>query len=139
MTRDEAKDFLPIIEAFSKGKVIEYRLKGVNNDWEEIEDLFCPYEYRIKPKPKPKYRPYRNLKECFHDMKNHEPFGYVREKQKGDLELVIGTLDDEHEYLKLSVSSIRQLKTVFERYTYFDGSPFGVKLGNNYGLDRYRA
>ena len=131
MTRDEAKDFLPIIEAFSKGKIIEYRPKGFNDDWMEVKEIpglsFCSYEYRIKPKPT--YRPYRNLKECFHNMKNHEPFGYVREKQKGDLELIIGTLDDEHEYLKLSVTNIRQLKTVFERYTYFDGSPFGVKLG----------
>ena len=132
MTRDEAKDFLPIIEAFSKGEIIEYRLKGVNNDWEEIEEEYCRYEYRIKPKPrlkpKPKYRPYRNLKECLHDMKNHEPFGYVREKQKGDLGLVIGTSEGEHEYLKLSVTNIRQLKTVCDCYTYFDGSPFGVKL-----------
>ena len=131
MTRNEAKEFLPIIEAFSKGKIIEYRPKGFNDDWVEVKEIpglsFCSYEYRIKPKPT--YRPYRNLKECFHDMKNHEPFGYVREKQKGDLELIIGTLDDEHEYLKLSVTNIRQLKTVFERYTYFDGSPFGVKLG----------
>ena len=130
MTRDEAKDFLPIIEAFSKGKTIEYRPKGFNDDWMEVKEIpglsFCSYEYRIKPKPT--YRPYRNLKECFHNMKNHEPFGYVREKQKGDLELIIGTLDDEHEYLKLSVTNIRQLKTVFERYTYFDGSPFGAKL-----------
>ena len=130
MTRNEAKEFLPIIEAFSKGKIIEYRPKGFNDDWVEVKEIpglsFCSYEYRIKPKPK--YRPYRNLKECFHDMKNHEPFGYVREKQKGDLELIIGTLDDEHEYLKLSVTNIRQLKTVFECYTYFDGSPFGVKL-----------
>ena len=131
MTRDEAKEFLPIIEAFSKGEIIECRPKGFNDDWVEVKEIpglsFCSYEYRIKPKPK--YRPYRNLKECFHNMKNHEPFGYVREKQKGDLELIIGTLDDEHEYLKLSVTNIRQLKTVFERYTYFDGSPFGVKLG----------
>ena len=129
MTKNEAKEFIPIIEAFSKGKIIEYRPKGFNDDWVEIKELSCSYEFRIKPKPKPKYRPYRNLKECFHDMKNHVPFGYVREKQKGDLELIIGTLDDEHEYLKLSVSSTIQLKAVFERYTYFDGSPFGVKLG----------
>ena len=128
MTRDEAKDFLPIIEAFSKGDIIEYRLKGVNNDWEEIEELPCSYEYRIKPKPKSKYRPYRNLKECLHDMKNHEPFGYIREKQKGDSGLIIGTSEGEHEYLKLSVTSIRQLKTVCERYTYFDGRPFGIRL-----------
>lgn len=73
-----------------------------------------------------KYRPYYNLQECFKDMKNHEPFGYLRQKQKGDLELVIGTLDDGYEYLKLG-SVLCKLKTAFERYTYFDGQPFGVK------------
>lgn len=134
MTKEDAKQLLPIIQAFAEGEVIECRTKpctisaGVPNEWTKIKEIgfWNNTEYRIKPKPK--YIPYRNLKECFRDMKNHEPFGYIRQKQKGDLELIIGTLDDEYEYLKLSMSSTTKLKTVFERYTYFDGSPFGIKV-----------
>ena len=131
MTREEAAKLLPIIKAFCEGKTIQYRM---GYDWFDIPNTDSlvlenldrsPSSYRIKPTPT--YRPYHNLKECFRDMKNHEPFGYIRQKQKGDLELIVGTLYDEHEYLKLSVSCISQLDTVFERYTYFDGSPFGVK------------
>jgi len=120
-----------IISAFARGMTIQYKtLTGVWCDLTEAEGLPMgtleeePDNFRIKPKTT--YRPYRNLKECFHDLKNHEPLGYVRHKQTGDLELIIGALDDEHEYLKLSMSHISQLNTVFERYTYFDGSPFGV-------------
>lgn len=130
MTREETKAIMPIIQAYAEGKVIQYS-PNMGNTWYDVaEDVnhdfnINIYEYRIKPEPT--YRPYHNLKECFRDMKNHEPFGYIRQKQKGDLELVVGTLYDEHEYLKLSVSCISQLNTVFERYTYFDGTPFGVK------------
>ena len=127
MTREEAKQLLPIIQAYAEGKQIQQ----LSNKWRDNNELSIncllnnPELYRIKPKPK--YRPYYNLKECFCDMKNHEPFGYIRQKQKGNLELIIGTLDDEYEYLKLSMWNTTKLKTVFERYTYFDGSPFGVK------------
>lgn len=133
MDRNQSKKLLPIIQAYAEGKTIQSRcIKGDTSLWYDDEDpsFDDDFEYRIKPEQK--YRPYRNLKECFHDMKNHDPFGYIRKKQKGDLELITGTLDDEHEYLKLSVSVMSTLKTVFERYTYFDDSPFGIKKGNDY-------
>lgn len=125
MTHNEVKQLLPILQVFAEGKTLQYKFGERWIDTEEFYMFNKIEDYRIKPEPT--YRPYHNLKECFRDMKNHEPFGYIRQKQKGDLELVVGTLYDEHEYLKLSVSCISQLDTVFERYTYFDGSPFGIK------------
>lgn len=131
MTREDAKQLLPIIQAFSEGRSIEFSsITDVSKAWREVADfpigMIKNLKFRIKPEQK--YRPFKDTEECFRDMKNHEPFGYIRQKQKGDLELIIGTLDDEYEYLKLSMSSTTKLKTVFERYTYFDGSPFGIKV-----------
>ena len=65
MTREEAKEFSPILAAFAEGKVIECRtkpssLKGSDtpNGWTEMKDFefWNNTEYRIKPAPK--YRPF---------------------------------------------------------------------------------
>lgn len=130
MTREETKQLITVMQAYVDGKQIQYT-DVETEDWTDTESPEWKPEYDYRVKPKPTYRPYRNLKECFRDMKNHEPFGYIRQKQKGDLEFIIGTLTDGGEYLKLSVSHISRLNTVFERYTYFDGSPFGIKIERN--------
>jgi len=54
MTREQAKQLLPIIQAFAEGKTIEYR-KDPSDDWGSLtsynfnDPLGC---YRIKPEPK---------------------------------------------------------------------------------------
>jgi len=63
MNRDEAKQLLPIIKAFSEGKEIERRSFG-EKQWKEANYIVhtdCN-EYRIKPSPK--YRPFANAEEC---------------------------------------------------------------------------
>lgn len=63
MTREEAKQLLPIIKAFSEGKVIQSKYKDVENDGivpftdegENINFDFDMFNYRIKPEPT--YRP----------------------------------------------------------------------------------
>lgn len=62
MTREKAKELLPIINAFIEGKTIEFRNKKFNNDvWYANTDnpnlgFEDSYEYRIKPEPT--YRPW---------------------------------------------------------------------------------
>ena len=61
MTREEAKELLPIIQAFAEGKTIEI---GDNRGWRDLiidsPKFDCePSCYRIKPEPK-----YRPFKEC---------------------------------------------------------------------------
>lgn len=59
MTREEAKELLPIIKAFSEGKTIEYRSNRMVENWKEAKVIpelsFNSFEYRIKPYPT--YRP----------------------------------------------------------------------------------
>lgn len=54
MTREELKDILPIVQAFVKGKKIEFRNNiGFVENWKEVEEIpglaINCYEYRIKP------------------------------------------------------------------------------------------
>ena len=49
MTKDKAKELLPIITAFAEGKTIE--VKNSKNEWNEIEDPHFdvnPKAYRTK-------------------------------------------------------------------------------------------
>jgi len=55
MTREEAKELLPIIEAYANGKAIEVKACGENDMWRAINNVFfegAPSDYRIKPEPK---------------------------------------------------------------------------------------
>lgn len=60
MTRDEAKKFLPLIQAFAEGKTIQVKTlngwKDTNPSW----DITCTY-YRIKPETIKVYL----VKHCF--------------------------------------------------------------------------
>ncbi len=127
MNRNQAKELLPIIKAFSEGKVIESRcVKGDKSLWYDDEEpsFDDDFEYRIKPEPK--YRPFANAKECWEEMKKHQPFGWVKLKDtesgyymlKGIAsQVVIGFNETPFSY-----------KKVFEDYTFANGTPFGVKI-----------
>ena len=54
MNRKEAKELMPIIQAFAEGKAIESRcIKGDKSLWYDDEDpsFDDDLEYRIKPEP----------------------------------------------------------------------------------------
>lgn len=76
MTREEAKDMLPIIQALAEGKHIQ--LKDKTGNWMDIDfinvELCNPNVYRIKSEPK--YRPFKDADECWQEMLKHQPFGW---------------------------------------------------------------
>lgn len=76
MTREEAKQMLPIIQAYAEGKEIQFKLedKWINTKNPDLE--FGVGTYRIKPEPK--YRPFKNAEECWNEMLKHQPFGWVK-------------------------------------------------------------
>ena len=63
MTREEAKELLPIIQAWTEGETIEYL--DNNGRWVEGDNLsFCSGLERYRIKPEPKYRPFKTREEC---------------------------------------------------------------------------
>lgn len=79
MTRKEAKQLLPIIQAFAEGKTIEVRVG--NDSWVKTDEVYGgrnnDYDYRIKPEPK--YRPFKDAEECWQEMQEHQPFGGLKQ------------------------------------------------------------
>lgn len=116
MTRENAKKLLPIIQAWADGKTIQ--LKDVDLDWKDITkcDVYFdrhPSEYRIKSEPK--YRPFKNMEECWEEMQKHQPFGWIK-------------MTNSNEFLNLiSLGLNTEFEPYFIAYTFADGSPFGIK------------
>lgn len=124
MNRKEAAELLPIIKAFSEGKVIQVEQKNgwVDADWANVSfDDYPSYKYRVKPKPK--YRPFKDKEECWKEMQKHQPFGWV--KSQGQLRLIVRLVDgifqlDNYD-TPLSFNDGKRL------ITFTDGTPFGIK------------
>ena len=127
MTREEAKQLLPIIQAFAEGRDIEYRSKGFNENWKKVTQIpelsFKSFEYRIKPEPK--YRPFANAEECWKEMQKHQPLGWVKDKKDGHYVLITG-VDDDTCGMSLNGNAAWSLSGIMDLFTFSDGTPFGI-------------
>ena len=89
-----------------------------------------PFFYRIKPEPR--YRPFKTQEECWNEMQNHQPFGWLKSKKDGRFRC-IGEVSwsDEFETVHIALSTSESLSrssdSVFDEYTFADGTPFGIK------------
>ena len=125
MNRKEAKELMPIIQAFAEGKAIESRcIKGDKSLWYDDEDpsFDDDLEYRIKPEPT--YRPFKDAEECWQEMQKHQPFGWVKSTLFKDFALVkrVTTL-----YVEIN-REIIDYKDALDKFTFEDGTNFGVKM-----------
>lgn len=125
MDRNQAKELLPIIKAFSEGKCVETK---TGSGWISIENMSFagnPDSYRIKPEPK--YRPFKDAEECWKEMLRHEPFGWIKGKEGWQHSLITSIVADEED---VSINGINGfvLDEIMEHYTFSDGTPFGVKV-----------
>lgn len=135
MNRKEAKEFYPILQAFAEGRIIECRTKPSTlskswqdmNDWTELEDItyWNNIEYRIKSEPK--YRPFKDAKECWKEMQKHQPIGWVKRKGNEHYSLITD-VDDIKYGISLNERSGFDMNYVWVNYTFVDGTPFGVKV-----------
>lgn len=122
MNRTEIKDLLPILQAFAEGKTIEMSsLNGwVSQNGLRMELLKSnPRVFRIKPEPK--YRPYKDAEECWKEMQKHQPFGWVKHKNKG-IRLCIVGLNQKRAFTQVG----HNYNEGFDEFTFADGTPFGI-------------
>ena len=127
MTREEAKQLLPIIQAFAEGKAIESRcIKGYKSLWYDDEDPSFDNDLEYRLKPEPKYLPFKNAEECFAEMQKHQPLGWVKDKKDGHYVLITG-VDDDTCGMSLNGNAAWSLSGIMDLFTFSDGVPFGVK------------
>ena len=133
MNRKETTNLLPIIQAFSEGRTIEYRTKNWEynkgwkyaTDWKETEELIFrdTFEYRIKSEPT--YRPFKDSEECWAEMQKHHPFGWVKQK---NFRINIANVMSKAITFADNEGRNFTFEAVFKEYTFADGNPFGVKV-----------
>lgn len=120
MNRKEAKILMPVIQAFADGKDVETK---TSSGWISIENMSFagnPDSYRIKPEPK--YRPFKNAEECWQEMQKHQPFWWVKEKER-NVRTEINYIHNEG--VMFSCGSVL-FERMFDIYTFADGTHFGI-------------
>ena len=149
MTKEEIRKFLDNTKVYVNGKSKEIQEKlfsfGYTWNWDNrvkftkepflfISDtgvithsndmvLFKKYKYREITADEilsleithPSYRPFKTTEECWQEMLKHQPFGWIKLAFRGGyLNLVSrGPQDD--------------FNAEFKKYTFADGTPFGIK------------
>ena len=126
MNRKEAKELMPIIQAFAEGKTIQYYDSLIDiADWEDCENPnFENLTYKFRIKPETTYRPFKDAEECWKEMLKHKPFGWVKSTLFKDFALVkrVTTL-----YVEIN-RDIIDYKDALEKFTFADDTNFGVKV-----------
>lgn len=129
MNREQAKELLPIIQAFAEGKIIQSR--RINGMWIDLEMKTAlniislidePQKYRIKPEPK--YRPFKDAEECWQEMQKHQPFGWLKSKTDKNYSFILEVDEDSCHFVGDESWSFADL---LETETFADGTPFGIK------------
>lgn len=129
MTREEARKWLPIITAFSEGKAIQY----IGNDlkWHDYNQADICFEGDIKTvkvarvKPETKYRPFIDIEECWEEMRRHQPFGWVKNRNEKSYQMITTIVEADfpviiHPQMEIAFNAM------LAEYTFADGTPFGI-------------
>ena len=129
-TREEAKELLPIMQAFADGKTIELCCDSGATWVTDYDPSFKPELcYRIKSEPK--YRAFKNQEECWNEMLKHQPFGFVVNKDSVDYFSICRVFKDEKGISRITFISNPysgwDMEIVFDRFNFADGTPFGIK------------
>ena len=122
MTKEKAKYLAEVLKAYAEGKTIEVLLDG---GWREVNldeySLDAENEhYRIKKEPK--YRPFRSAKECFDEMKKHQPIGWIYWNN-----IFVHITEIELGCIAFDNCTYSFVDAFNNGYTFADGQPFGIK------------
>ena len=129
MTREAAKELMPIIQAYAEGKDIE--MLTADNEWIKAPfPIFTlnPRLYRIKPEPK--YRPFETKEECWNEMHKHPDFGWLIRIDTGVFANIKAIFSKEIVFDN-DFECVYTFKDAFKYYKFTDGTTFGSKLPTN--------
>ena len=123
MKRTNAKELLPIIQAFAEGKDIEYSYDGEHWESTNTPSWDCNVMYRIKAEPK--YRPFKTKEECWDEMHCHSDFGWV--KYDDSISAVQNIAPDGITVTDGIETNNFYFEECFVNMKFVDGTPFGIK------------
>ena len=132
MTVQEIREAAKVMEAYANGKKIQCNDNHLGNgEWVTTDNPsfnWDKYAYRIKPKSQ--YRPFKTQEECWNEMLKHQPFGWLKSIEKQG-KVHIGRVFDTPDGVLITLSINEGLNYsssyLFNKYTFADDTPFGIK------------
>lgn len=113
---------IEVMQAYERGEQIECRDLGTESWYPVSNDPdwnMSDFEYRIKPKPT--YRPYKNIQEFLQAQKEHGI--YLQEKETRCMIMPLGV-----NYYRVTIPSRSyRYKQLLNTFVWQDGTPCGVK------------
>ena len=125
MTREEIKRRAELYSALADGKTIQ--ILNMEGNWVDVEVKklnYIPETLKFRIKPKSQYRPFKSQEECWKEMLNHQPFGWIKDKEDGHYSMV-AMVDDA--VIRISGNKDWFIDEIMNNYTFADGTPFGIK------------
>lgn len=133
MKREDAKELLPVIQAFAEGRAVEYYDED-KDEWRTGERFSFdnePKNYRIKPEPE--CRPFESCDELIRFWESHYcndnrpkgtmPLIWVKLKENDYIYLVVG-FDKKENEIRI-YDHWFNFTELFNGYTFVDGTPCG--------------
>ena len=122
-TKEETEKLLLIVQAWLKGKQIQYL--DHEGNWKDLRKDFCPIDYKdVRIKSEPKYRPFKSQEECWSEMLKHQPIGWVRSKKCKALLWNVTSINKDDITI---ICDYYKFHRAFECFEFADGTPFGIK------------
>lgn len=125
MAKENTENLIKVMQAFLKGETVECKMKkseDLPSNW-FVHDVDYwntdAYMYRIKPKSQ--YRPFKDKNECWEELKNHFPFGWVKIEDCYDY---ITEINNQNIIIN---DGYFDFEAACKNITFADGTPFGIK------------
>lgn len=96
--------------------------------WEvnRIPDFYKnnPQSYRVKPEFK--YRPFKDIEECWSEMQKHQPFGWIKNGGYWYNIITTGVMSVKIIDTRGAIATL-YFSNLLAHYRFADGTPFGIK------------
>lgn len=151
MTKEETKQLIAVMQAYVDGKQVQVYDISLSKWFDtDAPSWITSRQFRIKPEPS--YRPFRNAEECWQEMLEHVPFGWItdNEPQNGaphdggqailivcvhDVVVSVSPYFEEDENGNIQRNTVTDGHSTYEQalknYWFMDGTPFGIKEEDN--------
>lgn len=123
MTIEETKERIAVMQAYVDGKQIQWERS--DDKWVDVSDPSWSINNNFRVKPEPKYRPFKDADECWQEMLEHQPFGWVKDKE-GVTYTTITEVADGDDNTAINGVCDWCLAGIYENFTFADGTPFGI-------------
>ena len=131
--KNDIKRILPLLQEMEEGKTLQIKTR---NGWIDVDadkdgvniDYLLNDRITVRIKQEPKYRPFKDADECFEEMKKHQPFAWIKDKQQHEYFNMISICINAATTFQYDEVEYYDYQKLINEYTFADGTPFGVKV-----------